>query len=52
MKWTPHDKEGICIGKEFGKADDRIIEVNTVVSKEYCLQVCDAMQFGTIYQPS
>jgi hypothetical protein len=52
MKWTSHDKEGIRIGKEFVKGDERITEVNTVVSKEYCLRVRDAMQFGTIYQPT
>ena len=52
MNWISQDKEGICIGKEFGKGDERIIEVNTLVSKEYCLPVCDAMQFGIIYRPT
>lgn len=36
----------------FCKGGERIILVNTVVSKGYCLLVCDAMQFGTIYQPT
>ena len=52
INWTPQDKEGICIGAEIGKGDERIIEVNTLAPKEYCLWVCDAMQFGTIYQPT
>ena len=52
MNWTPQDKEGIHIGTEFGKGDERTTEVNTIPSKEYCLWVCDVMQFGTIYQPT
>ena len=52
MNWTPQDKEGICIGTEFRKGDERITEVNTLLSKEYCFWVCDAKQFGTTVKPA